>query len=120
MRINFAVPAGKDLSSALVYLRYPDGVVRIPGSGNDGSVLERINVPSFAALTPNDLNYGLNIFLSLIGDIIVPPELFTVQFDRCTGAPAPASTQFLCVMLEASDINQSPISGATCTVEVLP
>lgn len=120
VRVVFTVPVGKDITSATVYLRYPDGVVRIPGSGSGQTVQDRISVPSFANFTPNDLDYALQILLfQFDGSAIPPPELFTVQFDTCQGASPPSGVQFRCVILDATATDLSPVVGATCGVEVL-
>lgn len=121
VRVVFSVPAGKEITSTTVYLRYPDGVLRLPGSGGGQTVQDRISVPSFANYTPNDLDYALQVLLfQFDGSAIPPPELFTVQFDQCQGAPRPSATQFRCVVLDATGTDLVPVTGATCGVEVLP
>jgi len=120
VRVNFTVPPGKDITSTTVYLRYPDGVVRIPGSGSSESILDRISVPSGALFTPNDLDYAIQIVVfQFDGSAIPPPELLTLQFDQCQGASPPSATQFRCVLLDATGTDFFPVEGADCGVEVL-
>lgn len=119
VNVTFNVPAGRDVTSATVFVRYPDGVVRIPGNGGGQTVQDRISVPSFANFTPNDLDYGLQILLfQFDGSAIPPPDLFTIQFDGCQGAAAPFSTQFDCVVLDATGTDLLPVEGVTCQARV--
>lgn len=121
VRVVFTLPPGKDLTSGTFFLRYPDGIVRIPGSGGGDTVQERISVPSFANFTPNDLDYALQILLfQFDGSAIPPPELLTIQFDQCQGAAAPSATQFGCVVLDATGTDLMAVAGADCAVEIVP
>ena len=45
-----------------MFVRYPDGVVRIPGMANDSAVQNSLtNLPDNGFSTPNDLDYALRL-----------------------------------------------------------
>jgi cysteine-rich repeat protein len=116
--VSFTPPTGVDVAGITVLLRYPDGVVRIPGFANDSSVLDRItNLPDNAFPTPNDLDYALRLVLfSVDGSGFPAGRLFTVQFDTCQGATAPAVSDFRCTVENAADTNNDTVNGAACAV----
>jgi hypothetical protein len=120
--VNLCVPEGTDAGGATVFLRYPDGTVGIPGSGNSGQVFKRIqNIleDPFISLTPNDLDYALRTLVFAVDLVPIPAgRLFTVQFDVCSGATAPSAEDFRCVVKDASDPNGAPISGVSCSVSI--
>jgi hypothetical protein len=56
-RVNFDAPPFETATTAQVLVGYRSNPVRIPGMGNDMSVVQRITMPqSGASVTPNDLN----------------------------------------------------------------
>jgi cysteine-rich repeat protein len=116
--VSFTAPAGVDVGGITIFLRYPDGVVRIPGFANDASVQNSItNLPDNAFSTPNDLDYALRLVMfSADGSAIAASPLFTVQFDNCAGAAPPQADDFRCTVETAVDTNTAPVSGATCAV----
>ena len=121
VNVSFLPPAGTDLAGITVFLRYPDGVVRIPGRANEAPVQDRVfNLPDNTFTTPNDLDYGLRVvILTPDSSAMAAGQLFTVQFDRCEGAPSPTAADFRCVVENAADTNNDPVAGTTCSV-VLP
>ena len=116
--VQFSPPAGVDLAGLTVFVRYPDGVVRIPGMANDSSVANSIlNLPENGFSTPNDLDYALRVVIfTPDSSALTPGRLFTIQFDTCTGAAAPQAGDFRCIVESAADTNNDPVNGATCTV----
>jgi len=118
--VQLTAPAGTALAGATVFVRYPDAQVRIPGRANDASVQERLlNLPENAFSTPNDLDHALRVVV-LSPDASPFPDgrLFTVQFDRCTDAPAPGSSDFVCIVEDAADTATNAVTGTTCEVAV--
>jgi hypothetical protein len=100
------------------FVRYPDGVVSIPGSGSSPQVAERLSSDTFPSSTANDTNYGLTTLLldsSLFGS--ESGTALTITFDRCESAPAPSAGDFSCTLISASDTSLTDISSqVTCAV----
>ena len=119
--VQFTAPAGVDLAGITVFVRYPDGVVRIPGSANDNAVLNSImNLPDNGFSTPNDLDYALRVVIfTPDSSAIAPGRLFTIQFDTCAGAATPTASDFSCNVESGADTNNGVVNGVTCAV-VLP
>ncbi|HUI24589.1 MAG TPA: hypothetical protein VL403_00790 [Candidatus Kryptonia bacterium] len=120
VHVNFAPPAGSDVAGLTVFLRYPDGVVRIPGMANDDQVQNSItDLPDGAFSTPNDLDYALRLVIFTTDQSSLQPGLlFTVQFDRCQGAAAPTAADFHCTVESAADADGKSVDGTTCSVTV--
>ena len=116
--VQFNAPAGVDLAGITVFVRYPDGVVRIPGMANDSSVVSSIlNLPDNGFSTPNDLDYALRVVIFTPDSSPLPAgRLFTVQFDRCMGAAPPQASDFTCSVESAADTNNTTVAGTTCAV----
>ena len=116
--VQFSPPAGVDLAGISVFVRYPDGVVRIPGMTNDSSVVNSIlNLPDNGFSTPNDLDYALRVVIfTPDSSAIAPGRLFTIQFDTCTGAAAPQASDFRCTVESAADTNNAAVANTTCSV----
>jgi cysteine-rich repeat protein len=69
--VNLQNVGSADLSSLIVFVTYPDGEARIPGTADDPSVSGRLNATnSTASITPNDLEYGIRVLLQ---DPFFPP-----------------------------------------------
>ena len=116
--VQFSPPAGIDLAGITVFVRYPDGIVRIPGMANDASVVNSIlNLPDNGFSTPNDLDYALRVVIFTPDSSAIPTgRLLTVQFDNCAGAAPPHAGDFSCTVESAADTNNDPVLGATCSV----
>jgi cysteine-rich repeat protein len=116
--VDFAPPAGVDLAGLTVFLRYPDGVVKIPGTASDPQVQNRItDLPDGTFSTPNDLDYALRLAIFTPDSSAIPiGRLFSVQFDGCQGAAPPSAADFSCRVEQAADTNSNTVSGVTCTV----
>ncbi|HVO27133.1 MAG TPA: hypothetical protein VMW56_26275 [Candidatus Margulisiibacteriota bacterium] len=118
--VQFSAPAGVDLAGIVVFVRYPDGVVRIPGTAMDASVVNSIlNLSDNAFSTPNDLDYALRVVIFTPDSSALPAgRLFTIQFEGCTGASPPQASDFTCSVESATGTNNDPVNGATCSVSL--
>jgi len=116
--VSFMPPAGTDLAGISVFLRYPDGVVRLPGMANDPSVQDSLsNLPDNGFSTPNDLDYALRLVVFTPDSSAIPPgRLVTIHFDTCTGAAPAQATDFRCSVESAADTNNDAVAGTTCAV----
>lgn len=103
-----------------VFIDYPEGVVLIPGSADDGQVQAAVtDRPTVGAPTclVNDRDHGLQFgCLSFSGGF---PDglLFRVAFRDCQAPGTPTLQDFSCEVLEATDTIGSPVS-ATCSLQL--
>ena len=112
-RVNWEPPPGQPVSVIRVLVSYRTNLVSLPGSGTGPS--SRIkNKPSNSITSVNDLNYGLDVLVSKSGSLPVG-RLFTVDFDRCTGAAAPSVDDFSCVVTDCGS-SFGPVDGCKCSV----
>jgi hypothetical protein len=113
---------GIDLTNGRFFFRYPDTKVRIPGSANDDSVIERIAVPFVGVGTPNDIDYAIRVLLQADPFFTIDPDtLFTVTMDVCEGTEPPAAEDFRCSVFEAFASDASDVTEqTTCSVEIAP
>lgn len=120
VHVNFAPPSGTDVGGVTAFVRYPDGVVSVPGSGNDQQVQNRISdLPDNSFSTPNDLDYAVRVALFTVDQSAIPPGLlFTVTFDTCEGAALPTAADFYCKVENSADPQGNPVQGTTCSVTV--
>lgn len=116
--VSFMPPPGADLAGISVFLRYPDGVVRIPGMANDSSVQDSLtNLPDNGFSTPNDLDYALRLVVFTPDSSAIPPgRLVTIRFDTCLGAAPAQATDFHCSVESAANTNNAAVTGAICSV----
>jgi hypothetical protein len=99
-----------------VFLDYPDAKTAIPGSGS-GVASSVKNLPGGVLSSPNDLDYGLiEGVVSL--SAITPGRLFTVTFQNYVGAGALTTSDFHCVVKDASDTLGNSVAGVTCSVGI--
>jgi len=114
-RVAFTTPPAKNATSGAVLVGYRGNLVSVPGSGvNNALTGPRIqNRLSGGVYSWNDLNYGL--FTSVTRSLGVSGNIFTIEFDRCQGAPAPTLADFGC-NVEACASSSGTISGCTCQV----
>jgi cysteine-rich repeat protein len=123
--VNYAPPAGVTVGGLVVYIRYPDGAVGIPGLGNATQVRGRIvNLATGFTHVSNDLDYAIRETLAATtqGTALSGGLIFRISFDLCFNASPPPGTSFTCTVTSAStpagaDINlaQTPIA---CSVTV--
>jgi len=95
--VRVQAPADTNLAGALVCLRYPDGIVSLPGNGQVSGRLSGFN--GFTAV--NDFDNAVQV--SLLPNTAAPQLTFTLSFDLCVGATAPPPAAFSCVTKDASD-----------------
>lgn len=118
--VNFSTDVPSLLLAGLTpFLRYPDGVVGIPGRDAEPSVVARVTSESFS-VTPNDQNYGLcSVLLDPTFGGVPPGTAITVAFDLCAGATAPSADAFTCTVEDAADVGLNPVSqDVTCSVTI--
>jgi cysteine-rich repeat protein len=116
--VHFTAPAGVDLAGITVFVRYPDGVVRIPGMANDSGVQNSLmNLPDNGFSTANDLDYALRLVIfTPDSSPIAPGRLATIHFERCTNTALPQIGDFQCRVESAADTDSAAVSGAACSV----
>jgi cysteine-rich repeat protein len=104
---------GTNVSGLTVFLRYGENAARLPGRGNEQTVVDRVTgLPANAFTAVNDLDYALRVVA--IGDgALAAGKLFTVEFDLCK-KPKFKLTDLECVVEDASDPNFNPVAGVTC------
>lgn len=117
VNVNFTAP--EPIAGVVVYIDYAEGEVRIPGSGSQQQVQDRIFLQTGDFFTPNDLNYALQVVhFDSSTAAFSGSQLFQIEFDTCTGASV-ADGDFSCRVLSASsDGTPVDVAGATCTVDV--
>ena len=120
-RVKVAVDLapGQDLAGVKVVLDYPENAVGIPEFENRPEVKARVaDVPAPFMSAPNDTDSEL--IMAIAGMAALPQgRIFTVDFDRCQGTPAPRASDFTCTVPEASNPKGELVGGATCTVEIV-
>jgi len=111
---------GSSFGVGTVFIDYPEGMVLIPGSADDGQVQAAVtDRPTAGGPTclVNDRDHGLQFgCLSFAGGF---PEglLFRVAFRDCQASGTPTLHDFSCEILEATDTIGSPVS-ASCTLRL--
>lgn len=108
------VPA--DLSALTVFVSYPDGKVRIVGSGAGTNLGQFTATNGTADLAANDVDYGTRIVET---DPFFPlgnPPI-QISYDICDGA-TPVDGDFDCWVEFAADTSANVLTGVTCSVDV--
>jgi hypothetical protein len=117
-RVNWSPPFGVDASSTTVLLAYRSALVSLPGSGAASGQTPPanriVNRPSNAIVSVNDFDYAIRVVVTRSGSI-TPGRLFNVNYDRCTGAAAPAVSDFACTVQGCAS-SSGDIAGCTCVV----
>jgi cysteine-rich repeat protein len=110
------IPGGTDIAGLSLYLRYPDGHVRIPGSGNQQQVSDRVVFQpdgSFASF--NDVDFALRaVLLADLGSTFEPGKLLTIRFDTCEEGIPPTAGDFLCLVDDATNPDAVTVEGVSC------
>lgn len=104
-----------------VFVKYPDGVVDVPGLAGDPAVVASITSDVFS-VTPTDFNYGTTIVLldPFQGGYPSGTVAATISFDRCQGAPAPVPADFTCTVNDAVDTNVATVTEhVSCSIALL-
>jgi len=121
--VTFTPPTGvTSVGSLHLYIEYPDAKVRIPGQGNDATVVEQLDqLSNDVQFFPQDYNYSLDLVVAAndpVGTPISSPVV-AVTFQKCTSAPsAPVDGDFRCLLRDGSDSSSQAFYGGTCTVDV--
>jgi cysteine-rich repeat protein len=114
--VRFSVPPGSPVVEGItVLVDYPEGKVSIPGSG--GSIPAGIITDLPGTGVPNDLDYALLEGI-VSGSPIAPGKIFTIHFQNCSGASAPAVGDFSCTVTDSSDDLGNTVPGITCSVTI--
>ena len=112
--VDLAPPAGKTIAGVKIDLDYPEHAVTIPGFGDASDVKTRVTgMPEGFLGVPNDLDDDLIVAIAGTSGLPRGP-IFTVEFDRCKGAPQPAAKDFHCKVEQASTDTGVLVDGATC------
>jgi cysteine-rich repeat protein len=120
--VAYTEPAAVNVGGLVVFIRYPDGTVGLPGLGNATSVRGRITgLQSGFTHVANDLDYALRETLAptAAGAALVTGQIVAISFDLCFGATVPPAVSFACTVQSAStpqgqdiDLGQNPIACA--------
>jgi cysteine-rich repeat protein len=108
--------AGTFIVGMEIFLRYPEGLVSIPGSSGDPVVRQAVQSETFS-VTPNDVNFALTAVLS---GGATAGTAFTVDFQRCEGAALPSPSDFTCTVGVASDDSLNDVTDQVSCSVVFP
>ncbi|MFN8642881.1 MAG: hypothetical protein U0802_14975 [Candidatus Binatia bacterium] len=126
LRVNVTFAADDPnvfLTSLSLFIRYPDGVIDVPGVDADPAVVASVTSDIFA-VTPRDFNYGMNLLFedpSLVG--YNEGTAATITFGVCDqAAQAPPISSITCAVREGGDaeFNTIPGSEISCTLTAAP
>jgi hypothetical protein len=121
--INFAtVDPQVFLLNVDLFLRYPDGVIDVPGADNDSAVLAALTSDIFA-LSPRDFNYGMRLLAedpTFVG--YNEGTVAVVEFLVCAGQQAPPIDSLSCQIRNGTDANFAsvPAEQITCSLALVP
>jgi cysteine-rich repeat protein len=113
--IDVEVTSGDLVAGLTVFIDYPEGDLRIPGSGGGIPPGTVDNAPFGAFVAANDLDHALRVALANAGPI-ADGLLFNVHFEDCLPLSVPTPGDFTCTVEAASDASSAPLSGVTCAV----
>lgn len=117
IEVRLAVPSGQTASSGTFLVGYRSNRVSLPGSGSASTVRGRVkNTPGNTLVQVNDFDYALRVVLSRAGGL-PQGRIFTVDFDSCQGATAPAASDFACAV-EGCAGQFGPLAGCACSVVI--
>ncbi len=105
-----------------LFLRYPDGVLDVPGVATEPPVLAAV-VSDLFAVSPRDFDYGVRLLLedpSLLG--YTDGTAATVELLVCQGASAPPVSALSCLVEDATDPEFVAVDPAQigCTLRFVP
>jgi len=108
-----------DVSAVSIFLEYPEGKIDLPGIGGD--------IPSGVitgggsmVIQGNDFEHAVRV-VAFDAFNFGTPDLATIRFTRCAGAPYPSVEDFRCrIEGEATDENQQPVRDVECFVTLPP
>lgn len=124
VNVNFAAnDPNVFLTSLHLSIRYPDGVIDVPGIGDNPAVIDAVSSDIFA-VTPRDFNFRLDLLLedpSFLG--YSDGTAATITFGVCDqAAQAPAISSITCKVFDGGDADFNVIPGdeITCTLTPAP
>ncbi len=106
------------LIALTVFVKYPDGVVDVPGLAGDPAVVANVTSEVFA-VTPTDFNYGTTVVLidPFQGGYPSGTVAALITYDRCQGAGAPQPGDFTCDVTDAVDTGVNTVTDqVSCAV----
>jgi cysteine-rich repeat protein len=113
--VRFKVSGGVSVLGLSIDLDYPETAVRIPGTGNQQTVLDRVTViPQNGLPGITDLDYEIAVTFAGT-DTITPGDFYSVQFDECSSV---TPDQFACIVRSAGDGVNDVTSHVSCSVVV--
>jgi cysteine-rich repeat protein len=113
--IDVEVSSGDLVAGLTVFIDYPEGDVRIPGSGGGIPAGTVDNAPFGAFVAANDLDHALRVAVAN-ASAIADGLLFNVHFEDCLPLSVPVPGDFTCTVEAASDASSAPLPGVTCAV----
>ncbi|HUI28292.1 MAG TPA: hypothetical protein VL403_19585, partial [Candidatus Kryptonia bacterium] len=115
--VSFAAPTSQDVTGLTIVLGYRSDVVSLPGTGADSSASARVkNRPSNTIFSAFDLDYALRAVLSR-SNAFKPGQIFTVDFDGCSGSAAPTVADFGCSVVGCAN-SFGDVDGCSCSVSL--
>jgi cysteine-rich repeat protein len=130
--VSFA-GAKKTVGGITVFVDYHEGLAHIPGIGAgipSGVIHDIIDpVPNFFPTNTafNDREHALTAVLAAAADPGPPAsveafgtsgDLMQIDFEGCTGQPAPVTADFSCTVVAAAGVDGKAETAATCSVTV--
>ena len=115
--VRFTKPADLTVGGLVIALDYPETAVRIPGTGGDAQVTDRVTIVASGLTTILDRDYEVQVTVAGFPSID-PGDFFSVSFDDCAAVDAPTLDQFACIVKSASDDsgNQDITAQVKCSV----
>jgi hypothetical protein len=111
--VSWTGPEGHPVSALKVQLSYPAVRVSLPGTAT-APAARITGEPQGAVVVVNDADDTLGVLVSKAGSLL-QGRLFTVAFDRCLSADAPAASDLSCSVVECTS-SFGPVAGCRCTV----
>jgi cysteine-rich repeat protein len=115
------VTSRPDLSAVTVNLDYPEGKVNLQGIGGD--IPAGIVTPFFGSSSTNDFDHALR-HVQFDAFDFGGQNIAQFAFNDCNGATPPVGGDFTCTVVDAGQEDGvggfQTVSGATCSVTVLP
>jgi hypothetical protein len=107
--VTYTHPAGTTIAGISVFVYYPGGKITAPTKGS---------TVFGVSLDVADLSYAFSA--NAIDQGALPSPLAHVAFEACSGAQAPASADFRCIVTDASDPDGNVVDASTlsCAVTV--
>jgi len=115
-RVDFGNAGGRQVLSTRILVAYHSARLSLRGINNDATVRQQFKgTPSNSVLSVTDLGYAADVTVTRAQGFVNNAQLFTVDFDSCQGAAAPALTDLSCTVLECSG-QTGMIANCRCTI----